>query len=288
MPDRADATLEDVRRYYDVNTSRFERFGQGHDIGAIHRAVAPAAGDAERDPLRTLDRLVLAELEDLRKTFAAPLDVLDLGCGVGATLLYLAEQLPIRGTGVTLSGVQARHARERIRARGLMDRVEILERSYLDLPANLPPVALACSVEAFIHGPDPARYFESAAAHVAPGGRLVVCDDFLSEGPRSQSKADERTLRELREGWLANSLVTVARATELAGAAGFRLEKNVDLSNRLELGRPRDRLIALFVAFARHLPRPGYWRRSLVGGNALQRALRRGLVEFRCLVWQRP
>ena len=28
-------------------------------------------------------------------------DVVDLGCGVGASLRYLAGQLPIRGTGIT-------------------------------------------------------------------------------------------------------------------------------------------------------------------------------------------
>jgi SAM-dependent methyltransferase len=287
MPDRVVAVVDDVRRYYDVNTERFERFGQGHHTGSIHRAVAPAPSDTERDPLRTLDRLVLAELEGLRDRFVPPFHVLDLGCGVGATLLYLAEHLPIVATGVTLSSVQARRARERVQARGRADRVRVLERSYLDLPSDLAPAALAYSIEAFIHGPDPAAFFASAAAHVAPGGLLVVCDDFLGERARDASKRDERTLREYREGWLANSLVSVARASDLAAAAGFRLEKNLDLGARLELGRPRDHLIALFVAFARLVPKRGYFLRSLVGGNALQQALRRGLLEFRCVVWRR-
>jgi SAM-dependent methyltransferase len=287
MSDRASAAVDDVRRYYDVNTARFERFGEGKDSGSIHRAVTPAPGDPERDPFRTLDRLVLAELDGLRENFRAPLHVLDLGCGVGATLVHLATERPIRATGVTLSGVQARRARERMRALGLDGRVEILERSYLDLPADLPQAALACSIEAFIHCPDPAQYFASAAAHVAPGGLLVVCDDFLGANAKTASNRDARTLRELREGWLANALVSVDEARAHAEAAGFRLEKNLDLSGRLALGRPRDRFIALFVAVARHHPRPGYWLRSLVGGNALQRGLRQGLVEFRCLVWRR-
>jgi SAM-dependent methyltransferase len=285
-PDRS-GVIDDVRRYYDQNTARFERFGQGHDTGSIHRAVTPAPGDTERNPLRTLDRLVLAELEELGTGFEPPLHVLDLGCGVGATLIYLAGLLPLRATGVTLSGVQASHARDRIRASGLEGRVEILERSYLDLPDNLPPATLACSLEAFIHCTDPAAYFRSAAAHVVRGGRLLVCDDFVAERAPTLSRRDARTLDELRTGWLANSLVSVAQANELAEAAGFRLEKNLDFSDRLELGRPRDRAIALFVAVARHLPNHGYWLRALIGGNALQRALRRRLVEFRCVVWRR-
>jgi len=285
---RARAAVEDVRRYYDENTARFVRFGDGREIGAIHRAVRPEPGDPETDALRTLDRLVLAELTRVSERMTSPLQVLDLGCGVGSSLVYLASERPIRATGVTLSGVQAARARERVETLGLDDRVEILEGSYLELPASLPPAALAFSIEAFIHGPDPAAFFASAAAHVAPGGALVICDDFLgAAGTAPLEPRDERFLRDVREGWLANSLVTVPQALELAEAAGFRLERDLDLSARLELERPRDHAIALVVALGRHLPIRGYWFRSLRGGHALQQALKRKLLEFRCLVWRR-
>src|SRR5262249_40033226 len=153
---RAPTVVEDVRRYYDENTARFVRFGDGRDIGAIHRAVRPEPGDSETDPLRTLDRLVLAELTRVSERFTPPIHVLDLGCGVGSSVAYLASERPIRATGVTLSGVQAARARERIEALRLDERVEIIEGSYLELPESLPPAALAFSLEAFIHGPDPA------------------------------------------------------------------------------------------------------------------------------------
>lgn len=285
---RAPTAVDDVRRYYDENTARFVRFGDGHEVGAIHRAVRPAPGDSETDALRTLDRIVLAELTRVSDRFAPPLHVLDLGCGVGASVVYLASERPIRATGVTLSGVQAARARARVEELRLDDRVEIIEGSYLELPASLPPAALAFSIEAFIHGPDPAAFFASAAARVAPGGSLVICDDFLTERAAARlAPRDERYLRDVREGWLANSLVTVPHAGELADRAGFRLERDLDLSDRLVLERPRDRLIAVCVGIGRHLPLRGYWFRSLRGGHALQQALKRKLIEFRCLVWRR-
>jgi predicted O-methyltransferase YrrM len=288
MTSRNRSVVEDVREYYDQNTARFVRFGQGKDSGSIHRAIRPEADAPDRDPLRTLDRLVLAELRSLQGRFSQPLHVLDLGCGVGASLVYLATALPITATGVTLSGVQAAQARERMEAHELDERVEILEASYLELPATLPPAALAFSLEAFVHSPEPGAYFRASAEHVAPGGLLVVCDDFLapraagSLGPR-----DRQRLADVRTGWHASSLVTVAEADELATRAGFRLEKNLDLSRRVELGRPRDRGIALFVALARPFAPQSQWFKSLLGGAALQQALASGLIEFRCLVWQK-
>ena len=288
MTGRTRSVVEDVRDYYDQNTARFERFGQGKDTGAIHRAVRPEPGDAEGDPLRTLDRIVLGELATLRERFPPPLHVLDLGCGVGASLVYLAQKVAIVATGVTLSGVQAARARERVEASGLDDRIEILEGSYLELPSTLAPAALAFSLEAFVHSPDPAAYFTASAERVAPGGLLVVCDDFLGPGAGGAlSVRDERRLADFRSGWHATSLVTVDQATALAERAGFRLEKSTNLSARVELGRPRDHAIALLVTLARPFAPSGAWFRSLLGGSALQRALLSGLIEFRCLVFRR-
>jgi hypothetical protein len=117
---------------------------------------------------------------------------------------------------------------------------------------------------------------------------LLVFDDFLSErGAGRLSPRDARVLSEVRKGWLANSLVTVRQASELASQAGFALESNEDLTPRLELGRPRDHAIAALVAVGRHLPLHGFRFRSLLGGSALQAGLRTGLLEFRRLCWRR-
>lgn len=281
------AAVEDVRRYYEENTERFERFGQGRGTGAIHRSVRAAAGDRDQNNFRTLERMILRRLRRVGSG-DGKVHVLDLGCGVGASMIYLAEHAPIAATGVTLSGLQAKLARERIAERGLTERVQCLEGSYLELPESVRVAQLAFSIEAFIHGPDPAAFFEAAARYVAPGGLLLIFDDFLSERAAGRlSPRDARVLREVREGWLANSLVTVKQASELASQAGFALETNDDLTPRLELGRPRDHAIALVVAVGRHLPLRGYRFRSLLGGSALQVGLRRGLLEFRCLGWRR-
>jgi cyclopropane fatty-acyl-phospholipid synthase-like methyltransferase len=291
MPATPPTPLDEVKSYYDQNTRRFERFGHGKDTGTIHRAVFGDGVRSRAEALRYLDRLILGELATLAAEFPAPRHVLDLGCGVCASLLFLAEHADIRGTGVTLSGVQAERATARIAARGASERVRCIEADFLALPASIGSAALAFSIEAFVHAPDPARYFRAAADHVAPGGLLVVCDDFLSArahaAENSLSGRERRVLDEVRRCWLAHTLIGVETAVELAATAGFRLERNRDLTPELELMRPRDRLIAIAVALGRHLPLRGYAWRALVGGNALQQGLLGGLIEYRYLVWRR-
>jgi SAM-dependent methyltransferase len=279
---------EDVRRYYESLTARFERWGQGRGTGAIHRAVRGDGVRTREQAFEYLDRLVLGELVGIATAFPEPLHVLDLGCGVGASLLYLAERAPVTATGVTLSGVQAERARERLARAGFSDRVRVLEADYTKLPGDVRPAHLAFSIEAFIHAEDTAAYFRSAARHVVPGGLLVVCDDFAStRTERPLSPTEVRTLDDVRHHWLANSLVTVSRATELAERHGFVLASDRDLTARLELARPRDRVLAALVALGKRLPLGGYRFRSFVGGDALQRGLLTGLLEFHALVFRR-
>jgi SAM-dependent methyltransferase len=277
--------VEEVRSYYQTNTDRFERHGQGR--GTLHRAVWGDGVRTRDEAFRHVDELILSELTTQPET-GERAHVLDLGCGVGASLVFLAARANVSGTGATLSAIQAERARERARRAGLAERVSFLEADFLELPPSVPKAQLAFSIEAFIHGPDPRAYFEAASRYLAPGGTLVVCDDFLTTAGRTdRSESTRRCLDDVRAGWLANTLVGVERADSLARASGLELTKNLDLTPFLELGRPRDRLISLVVTLGRRLPLRGYTWRSLIGGSALQRALVAGLLEYRFLVWRK-
>jgi SAM-dependent methyltransferase len=277
--------VERVRTYYQTNTRRFERFGEGG--GTLHRAVWGEGVKTKPDAFRHIDELVWSELEPLTRA-REPAHVLDLGCGVGASLVFLAARADLRVTGVTLSGLQAERARERAERAGLASRASFLEADFLELPGSVPKADLAFSIEAFIHGPDPRAYFNAASRYLHPGGTLVVCDDFLTEAGRTdRSERARRRLDDVRTGWLANTLVGVEQADALARDAGFELTRSLDLTPFLELGRPRDRLISMLVALGRRLPLDGFAWRSLIGGSALQRALSTGLLEYRFLVWKK-
>ena len=63
--------------------------------------------------------------------------------------------------------------------------------------------------------------------------RLIVCDDFLSQrAEQPLSKREARVLDEVRKGWLAPSLTTLAHADACARAFGYQQLKNVDLTIR--------------------------------------------------------
>jgi cyclopropane fatty-acyl-phospholipid synthase-like methyltransferase len=273
--------VERVKRFYDRNTARFQRLGEGG--ASIHRAVwAPGVATLEQ-AFHHVDEVVLALVADDE----AP-RVVDLGCGVGGSLIYLASRRPdLVGEGVTISPAQADVAATLVAEAGLSDRVRVREGDFLAPPADLAGADLAFSVEAFVHGPDPGAYFDRAAGLLRPGGLLVVCDDVLTPSGAAAPPSEARRIEEFRAGWRIGSLLTVDEAAAHATRAGLTLVRDDDLTPYLELRRPRDRWIARLVKATRPLRLRGEYWSSLAGGDALQHCLSTGLVSYRLLVFSR-
>jgi SAM-dependent methyltransferase len=277
-------TPADVRRYYDRHTRAFLRFGQGGGAGVIHRAVWGPGVTTREQALHWVDDAIADRAGTLTAAHV-PLHVVDLGCGVGATLCRIAERLPdMRGTGITLSPLQAQIAADRVRAAGLADRVMCIEADYASLPAGLAAADLAYAIESFVHGPSPERFFAECARLIRPGGLLVIVDDFRRPNAGAEpSRAIERFCR----GWHINTLVDRGDLRALARGAGFEHEATTDLTPLLEIGRLRDRAIAVVAAVFGGLGiasgRFGY----LVGGSALQQCLARGWIGYDFTVFRR-
>jgi SAM-dependent methyltransferase len=242
-------SLAEVARYYDRHTAAFVAFGQGGAAGAIHRAVwGPGVRD-RRHAFHYVDDQIAEIVRGLPRTIDTP-HVVDLGCGVGASLCYLAERLSVRGTGITLSPVQAELAARRVREAGLSNRIACIQGDYCELPA-ISPADVAIAIESFVHAPAPALFFVQCRELIRPGGVLVICDDFKrpTNDPRA-STALERFYR----GWHINALLEIGELRSLARAAGFVHESTVDLSPYLEIHRLRDRAMNTLLALLAWLP----------------------------------
>ncbi|MDJ0774662.1 MAG: cyclopropane-fatty-acyl-phospholipid synthase family protein [Mastigocoleus sp. MO_167.B18] len=59
--------------------------------------------------------------------------LIDIGCGWGGMLIYAAENYGVTGTGITLSDEQAALAKERIKAKGLSDKIKIEIADYREI-----------------------------------------------------------------------------------------------------------------------------------------------------------
>ncbi len=89
-------TLQSVRQYYEQNTRLFSFFGGSNKAKSIHRAIwFPEVQDLKQ-ALTASNRLILNEIQDLiLKDPISQLHLIDLGCGIGGTLFYLINHIPL-------------------------------------------------------------------------------------------------------------------------------------------------------------------------------------------------
>jgi SAM-dependent methyltransferase len=282
----ASLDVDRVKRFYDENTSLFLSLGQGTE-GTIHRAVWGPGVESRVHAMAYVDGLILERLRGLPLDTGAIPRVADLGCGVCASLCRMAKALPLRGLGVTISEEQVTLSRRRIEAQALAGSIECIKGDFCALPPGLGPVDLAFSIEAFVHAPSGDDYFRECARLIRPGGMLIVCDDFITDGRFAQGHRASRWLDRFRRGWVASNLCTEAEANERAARAGFSHVTTIDLTPYLEIRRLRDYAAGALMRTIGWLPiENNYWL-MLYGGHALQIGLKRGWMKHAFVVWRR-
>lgn len=288
-----------IARYYD----RLHRWnGVAHALGygggrgrlTVHRALADPAARGRATTSRLHDVLIeaLPPLEAPR--------VLDAGCGLGGTMLELAQRLHAQCVGLTLSHGQAATASRAARDAGCESAVRVLVQSY-DTPPD-GPFDLIVAIESLAHSPSPEVSVRALARVLAPGGLLVVVDDMpepaagrssaQSSAQSSGQGADQTDdLTRFKAGWRCP--VLWSRAAYLAAFVDLGLELVVD-RDLTQDARPRPlwRIRALeSVNRVVHRTVPsgalGEVLDSHLAGLALERLTRRGVMHYRLLIARR-
>ena len=147
--------------------------------------------------------------------------VLDAGCGVGGSAIWLAEN--ISGTsvdGVNINAMQIAIANTHARQRDVQSRVQFHVADFAQTGFADQTFDVVWALESMCYTDDKKRFLEEACRLLKPGGRLVIADGFLTRDDLSskERKIVERWCR----GWAIPNVLTVRRFQQQLGEAGFR------------------------------------------------------------------
>ena len=145
--------------------------------------------------------------------------VLDCGCGLGGTALWLGRNRGAQVTGIDLLAYQIASANAVARRSGCADKVSFVcgDATQTGFPDASFDVILM--QEALCHLPCKAAFYREAYRLLAPGGRLVVAEYMLRDGTTSPREAD--IVRRWCAGWAMPELWTSKEHAEAAGSCGF-------------------------------------------------------------------
>lgn len=199
-----------IATYYDQTQVLYAHLWSPH---GTHYGLWEPGTRSHREAIRNLDRLVGEKL-------ALPRDavVLDAGCGVGGTSLYLAEERGHRVVGMTLSRDQARRAQALAARSDAQQRVSFGRGDYLSAPFPDASFDGAFAIESACYAEPKLAFLREAHRLLRPGGRIVVSDGFLAGTPTG---ADRRDYERFLAGFVLQGLATLDGFKSDLERAGF-------------------------------------------------------------------
>jgi cyclopropane-fatty-acyl-phospholipid synthase len=248
-----------VRHHYDVSNEFFELFlGESMTYScAIFSRGAKTLEEAQETKL---------ELVCTKLALEPGMRLLDVGCGWGSFAVHAAKHHDVHVTGITLSEPQAAKARERARAAGVADKVEIRVQDYRELAGEQFDRVASIGMVEHVGVVNIDAYAAQLENVLVPGG--ILLNHGIARLRHSDGEAGPFSERFVFPDAAPLHLSRVCSAFERAGAEiqhveGFRndyaetlrhwarrLDDRVDEATRLA-GKERVRVWRLYLRAAR-------------------------------------
>lgn len=148
--------------------------------------------------------------------------VLDVGCGWGGFVIHAARTYGVHALGITLSQEQAAWARDRVRAEGLEDLVQIRVQDYREVRDGPFDAIASIGMAEHVGLPQLPEYASYLHTLLVPGGRLLNHAIARRPGPPNEPKDDRRSFL-YRYVFPDGELVPLAKMVDVLESADFEV-----------------------------------------------------------------
>jgi cyclopropane fatty-acyl-phospholipid synthase-like methyltransferase len=145
--------------------------------------------------------------------------LVDAGCGIGGTSIWMAQQCGADVTGVNISPEQLARAERLTRKRGLAQQVRFVQRSYTDTGLPEGQFDGIYGMESVSYTLDKRDFIREAYRLLKPGGRLVITDGFMNDTAFPEHLRED--YRRWLDGWAVDNLAGVNQFQQDLAATGF-------------------------------------------------------------------
>lgn len=216
--------IQKVKEYYRECDRSYQRWG-GEEIYNIHYGFWD---EKTRSHVQSLENMNRALAEKLK---IKPGDkILDAGCGVGASAIWLAKNYDVEVVGINISKLQCEKANNFAKKQGLSDRVKFYVRDFQDTKFENNSFNIVWILESLCHGEDKAKFIREAYRILKGKGRLIVADFFLAKSYIKLNKIEKWLIDRWLSGWSLANLWTAEELKNYAETTGFKNIEIIDIT----------------------------------------------------------
>lgn len=155
--------------------------------------------------------------------------VLDAGCGIGGTSIFIAENYGAKVFGISISDVQLKIAKNRASESKVSDLTDFSNQDFTRTNFEDNAFSKIIGIESICHAQKKSDFLKEAYRVLKKGGRIAVCDGFaIRINLDAKEKEDYESFL---KGWAVPNLATKDGFYEDMKKAGF---KNIRFHDKLE------------------------------------------------------
>lgn len=219
--------LKNVLEYYD--TCWVSRFETGHNPQslAMHMGYFQQEAISNDAAKINMNKYIVQCLQLPQISTSTAFNMIDAGCGVGGTSIYIAQQFPFAQiSAVNISASQLAFFEKKINALQLTN-IQLVRADYCNTALSSNTYDALIAIESLCHADDKEAFFHEAFRLLKPGGKLLILDYLQAS---NILKADVKSDLELfQKGWaVPQYLFQPEYLLEKAGFKNFTIHNITD------------------------------------------------------------
>lgn len=139
--------------------------------------------------------------------------VLDAGCGIGGSSIWMAKQHGNQMTAITISKQQTVHAAQHAKRQGVSEKTDFQVSDFCNTPFKDESFDVIWGLESICHALNKGDFLKEAFRLLKPGGRIVVCDGFITRREFNDSEWED--IVTCLNGWAVPNLCSRDEFTHL-------------------------------------------------------------------------
>jgi len=178
-----------------------------------------------------------------------PQQVLDAGCGVGGTSVYLAKKYPsVTFTGISIVSSEVQFAKELAVQNKVTGNTRFLVNNFCDTTFSDASFDGVIALESLNYARDTGDVFKELYRVLRPGGRLVVLDGFRSR--KQFSPILQKAYRHWLSGRAIDDLMSIDDCVMSLAEQKFQQITTLDISSHIAASQLRAVVVGLPFFFS--------------------------------------